>query len=110
MIFLQTILARGISNTRMRDFYDVYGIVKMNSDRIDKDVLNEAFRATCDKRETVFDREEMMETITKIKENETMAQMWGQFREKNFFVGGLQWNEVISDVMKAMDEYILVFF
>lgn len=54
---VQTIFARGIANTRMRDFYDVYSIVKMNVEKIDKDVLISAFHATCEKRETVFMRQ-----------------------------------------------------
>ena len=104
---VQTIFARGIANTRMRDFYDVYGIVKMNAEKIDKDVLISAFHATCKRRETVFIKDEMTDTLSKIKENEAMAQMWEQFRKKNFFVGDLQWDEVICDVLKTMDEYIL---
>ena len=107
---VQTIFARGIANTRMRDFYDVYGIVKMNAEKIDKDVFISAFHATCEKRETVFTKDEITDTLSKIKENEAMAQMWEQFRKKNFFVGDLQWDEVICDVLKTMDEYILMYF
>lgn len=107
---VQTIFARGIANTRMRDFYDVYGIVKMNAEKIDKDVLIEAFHATCEKRETIFTKTEITDTLAKIKENEAMAQMWEQFRKKNFFVGDLQWDEVICDVLKTMDVYILMYF
>lgn len=100
---VQTIFARGIANTRFRDFYDVYGIVKMDAEKIDKDVFIEAFRAICEKRETVFLKDEMTDTLDKIKENETMAQMWEQFRKKNFFVGDLHWGEVL----KTLDTYIL---
>ncbi len=107
---VQTIFARGIANTRMRDFYDVYGIVKMNAEKIDKDVLTSAFHATCEKRETIFTKTEITDTLSKIKENEAMAQMWEQFRKKNFFVGDLQWDEVICDVLKTMDVYILMYF
>lgn len=107
---VQTIFARGIANTRMRDFYDIYGIVKMNAEKIDKDVLIEAFHATCEKRETIFTKTEITDTLAKIKENEAMAQMWEQFRKKNFFVGDLQWDEVICDVLKTMDVYILMYF
>ena len=39
---IQTILARGITTTRMRDYYDVYEIVVCNKVRIDKAVLAEA--------------------------------------------------------------------
>lgn len=107
---IQTIFARGIANTRMRDFYDVYGIVKLNAEKIDRDVLMEAFHATCEKRETIFTKTEITDTLAKIKENEAMAQMWEQFRKKNFFVGDLQWDEVICDVLKTMDVYILMYF
>lgn len=32
---MQTIIARGLANTRMRDFYDVCGIARLNADKID---------------------------------------------------------------------------
>ncbi len=105
---MQTILSRGIANTRMRDFYDVYGIIKMNEDKIDKEILLEAFRATCGKRETVFSHEEIASMLNKINENEAMAQMWEQFRKKNFFVGVLSWKEVLAGVISKIEQYIIV--
>ena len=54
---IQTILARGITTTRMRDYYDVYEIVVGNKVSIDKEVLAEAFTATCMKRKTIFDQQ-----------------------------------------------------
>lgn len=51
---VQTLFARGIANTRMRDFYDIYGIVKMNAEKIDKAVLIAAFHATCEKKANCF--------------------------------------------------------
>jgi len=100
---IQTILVRGIANTRMRDFYDVYGIGKMNADSIDKNVLCTAFCATCNKRKTVFTKEEMVDTLVMIEENDVMAQMWEQFRKKNFFVGDLQWGEVLINVIQTIE-------
>lgn len=93
---VQTIYARGIANTRMRDFYDVYKIV--NTKKIDEKILMEAFNATCAKRETIFSREEMVNTLTQISADDTMAQMWERFKEKNFFVGNLQWDEVLDSL------------
>ena len=105
---MQTILSRGIANTRMRDFYDVYGIIEINEDKIDKEILLEAFRATCEKRETVFSREEITSTLNKINDNEAMAQMWEQFKKKNFFVGVLSWEEVLAGVISKIEQYIIV--
>lgn len=104
---IQTILARGIANTRLRDFYDVYGVLKLYSDEVDKSVLLEAFQATCKKRETVFTKEEMSETLSLIAKSETMEQMWEQFRKKNFFVGDLVWADVITDVLHTIQTYII---
>ncbi len=96
---MQTILVRGIANTRMRDFYDICEIGKMYADRIDYSILEEAFQATCEKRKTVFYKEEIEDTLLKIKMDEPLANMWEQFREKNFFVGDLHWEEVLKEVL-----------
>ena len=56
---MQTILARGLANTRMRDFYDVYEIMNSKADQISFDVLKKAFAATCMKRETSFGEEKV---------------------------------------------------
>lgn len=103
---IQTILARGIANTRLRDFYDVYEVMKMYADEVEKAVLWKAFRATCEKRKTVFSEEEMKETLVQIEENAGMEQMWEQFRKKNYFVADLEWEDVLSGVLQVISEYI----
>ena len=105
---IQTILARGIANTRMRDFYDVHGIIERNEDKIDKEILIEAFHATCEKRETVFSHEEIISMLNIINDNEAMAQMWEQFRKKNFFVGALLWEDVLAGVTSKIEHYIIL--
>ena len=47
---LETIMARGAANTRMRDFYDIH-IVSRHND-CDREVLKKAFLATSQKRNT----------------------------------------------------------
>lgn len=76
---MQTILARGLANTRMRDFYDVYEIMNSKADQISFDVLKKAFAATCMKRETSFGEEEVRETLDKIKDDSGLEEMWNRF-------------------------------
>ncbi len=103
---IQTILERGIANTRMRDFYDVYEVMKICAVRVDKGILSQAFTATCKKRATMFSKEEMSETLTMIENSAGMAEMWEQFRKRNYFVGNLEWKDVLSDVLDAVYTYI----
>ena len=49
---LESMIARTITNTRMRDFYDVYTLLKISSDIIDFKILKLALKATSTKRNT----------------------------------------------------------
>jgi len=47
---LETVLSRGVLNTRMRDFYDIYTLLLCQRERINKEVLKQALQATGSKR------------------------------------------------------------
>lgn len=104
---VQTIFARGIANTRLRDFYDVYSIIKLYEEEVDRELFLEAFYATCIKRGTTFVKEDMIGLLIQIEENAGMEQMWEQFRKKNYFVGELEWKSMISYVAQMIHTYII---
>lgn len=104
---MQTILARGIANTRLRDYYDVYEIMNIYVARVNKVILLQAFSATCRNRETVFSKQEMLETLTLIEKDAKMAEMWTQFRNRNYFVGNLEWKEVLNGVLDVIYTFIM---
>ena len=81
---IQTILARGITTTRMRDYYDVYEIVVGNKVSIDKEVLAEAFTATCMKRKTIFDSEQIEKIVNEISADEGLLKLWNLYKNDNF--------------------------
>lgn len=92
---LETIMARETANTRMRDFYVIHVLVEQP---IDYKVLYDAFMATSRKRKT----EEMLERfdsiLDEVKADETMRAMWDKYRNENFFVGDLSWDDVNQSV------------
>lgn len=101
---MQTILARGLANTRMRDFYDVYEIMNSKADQISFDVLKKAFAATCMKRETSFGEEEVRETLDKIKDDFGLEEMWNRFKRVNYFVDDLSWGEVSETIVDNIEK------
>ena len=101
---MQTILARGLANTRMRDFYDVYEIMNSKADQISFDVLKKAFAATCMKRETSFGEEEVRETLDKIKDDSGLEEMWNRFKRVNYFVDDLSWGEVSETIVDNIEK------
>lgn len=101
---MQTILARGLANTRMRDFYDVYEIMNSKADQISFDVLKKAFAATCMKRETSFGEEKVRETLDKIKDDSGLEEMWNRFKRVNYFVDDLSWGEESETIVDNIEK------
>ena len=79
---LQTVLARGILNTRMRDFYDIRMLLDTYEDKVNKAVLKDAFAATCKKRGTDHLQEQAEEIIKIIEADEQLQVLWRAYQKK----------------------------
>lgn len=64
---LQTILSRGLENTRMRDFYDVTILLEERRDTINAAIFNKAFQSTCSKNILNFSRMEGLRDFNRLK-------------------------------------------
>ena len=100
---LQTVLARGILNTRMRDFYDIRMLLDTYEDKVDKAVLKDAFAATCKKRGTDHLQEQAEEIIKIIEANEQLQVLWRAYQKKYSYAADIDYASVISCVRKLMD-------
>lgn len=100
---LQTVLARGILNTRMRDFYDIRMLLDTYEDKVNKAVLNDAFAATCKKRGTDHLQEQAEEIIKIIEADEQLQVLWRAYQKKYSYAAEIDYASVISGVRKLMD-------
>ena len=100
---LQTVLARGILNTRMRDFYDIRMLLDTYEDKVNKAVLKDAFAATCKKRGTDHLQEQAEEIIKMIEADEQLQVLWRAYQKKYAYAAEIDYVRVISGVRKLMD-------
>lgn len=100
---LQTVLARGILNTRMRDFYDIRMLLDTYEDKVNKVVLKDAFAATCNKRGTNHLQEQAEEIIKIIEADEQLRVLWRAYQKKYSYAAEIDYASVISGVRKLMD-------
>lgn len=100
---LQTVLARGILNTRMRDFYDIRMLLDTYEDKVNKVVLKDAFAATCNKRGTDHLQEQTEEIIKIIEADEQLQVLWRAYEKKYSYAADIDYASVISGVRKLMD-------
>ena len=97
---LETIMVRAEANTRMRDFYDIHVLLEQDAVPIDRDTMKAAFYATCNKRGSIELIGTIDDVINKIADDETMRQLWNNYRKTNYYVGALEWEEVIGSARK----------
>ena len=96
---LQTIMVRAETNTRMRDYYDVYIIVE--NEQINYADLSAAFNATCKARNSENQIKDIVEIYTAVAESETMKKQWDNYKSRNFYVGDISW-ESVSSICKEL--------
>jgi hypothetical protein len=93
---LETIMARGTTNTRMRDFYVIH-IISGQED-IDADILKKAFLSTSKKRNTLELIDKFPEILDGVEQNTIMQRDWENYKNDSFYVGNLSWTEVMLSV------------
>ena len=93
---LETIMVRAEANTRMRDFYDIHVLLEQDVVTIDRDTMKSAFYATCKRRKSTERIVTIDDVINKIADDEVMKQQWKTYRKTNYYVGTLEWDDVIE--------------
>nr|WP_288913499.1 nucleotidyl transferase AbiEii/AbiGii toxin family protein [uncultured Lachnoanaerobaculum sp.] len=93
---LETIMVRAEANTRMRDFYDIHVLLEQDVVTIDRGTMKSAFYATCKRRESTEQIVTIDDVINKIADDEVMKQQWKTYRKTNYYVGALEWDDVIE--------------
>lgn len=101
---LETIMARGTTNTRMRDFYDIH-VIRQHK-QFDSTTLKKAFFATSIKRNTTDQILDLKNILTDVESDSVMQKQWEYYQKGSFFIGELTWDEVMESV-KLLAEEIL---
>lgn len=97
---LQTILSRGILNTRMRDFYDIYTLLLRYGESINGETLKKAFEATCRKRNSLRLIESGKMIIDNISEDPDLNKLWQAYQKKYSYAAELTYNMVVDTTRK----------
>ena len=105
---LQTIISRGESNTRIRDFYDIYILNNQYASNIDYDVLRLAFEATSKKRQTLNKSEEIYSTLDYFVSSKEGIALWNNFKRNRYYVGDTNWNDIIDSIRDLAGQVVII--
>ena len=96
---VETILRRSVLNTRPRDFYDVYIIIKTKGQVINKEIFVTALKATSEKRMSLTALQSKDEILQNIQSDSTMRPRWGRYCKENYYAHEIEFDEVIGGLM-----------
>ncbi len=100
---LQTILARGLLNTRMRDFYDIKTLLSIYEQEIDNDILERAFDATCKKRNTENLKEEALKIMTTVSDDAQLCKLWSVYQKKYPYAADIGYDDIMDSIKTLWD-------
>lgn len=95
---LETIIARNITNTRMRDFYDIHVLLKSYTDQINYKILKLAFNATSTKRGTKKLMINAEAVFDELANDADMIKLWKRYQDNNNYANELLWADVVNSV------------
>ena len=103
---LQCIFSRGVLNTRMRDFYDVYMLFSIYRERISKKTLKNAFAVTSKIRGTNKNYEVYKEALKEIEKDKGMQYLWNSYKEKYDYAANISFDQIIDVINLLLTEYM----
>ena len=95
---IETLIARGTANSRMRDFYDIFALVQSQSHNIDRTVLKTAFSNTSEKRRSATVVDNMDLILDEVESSLEMMALWTNYQRKFEYAADIGWSEVMQVV------------
>lgn len=97
---LQTIFKRGVSNSRMKDYYDIYYFATYKWNDINIETLRIAIYKTFKQRESMKELEDFDNIIKDIEENSVLKTRWKNYQDRFMYAKDISFDTVIETIKK----------
>lgn len=97
---IETILRRGVFNTRPRDYYDMY--ILSTTQEFDNTTLKDAIAATAKHRGTVEQISDVSFIISNIEKSLELKTMWDKYRKQFSYAKDIQYSHIIAELKSLL--------
>jgi len=92
----ETISSRNITTTRARDFYDLYMIYNMYTNKINQEILGEAIVKTARQRGSLKAIRQYKEIVELFKINTTIKNIWDRYAKNNPYTKDIKFSDTVE--------------
>lgn len=93
---LETVISRGIANTRGRDYYDLYILHHIFADQLDSEELSGALRSTCEKRGSLDAMMNWERAVKEIRASDAMSALWDSYVQDTSYAEGIAFEQTLD--------------
>ena len=97
---LETIITRTTTNTRMRDFYDIYILEQLHGTTLNPKILHDALLATAHKRGSEKYLNQAEEVFDEVENDSVMQKLWEAYRKKFSYASDLEWDVIMKAIRR----------
>ena len=101
---LETVVARGDQNTRLRDYYDIFILIKLESQNIEISTLQMALSETAKKRGTYDRIKEFDQVIEIIEFSDIMQQRWRNYSKNFSYAEDIRFEEICAEIKNILKQ------
>jgi len=95
---LETVISRNVTNTRMRDFYDIHILQQLYGESLCAPVLQDALTATATKRGTLEQMKDAASVFDEVEESLVMEKLWQSYQKNYSYAADISWHTVMDSV------------
>ena len=100
----ETLIRDTETNTRAKDFYDLYIIIKDYWNDLDKTNLIKAIQNTCKRRESLYILDEIEERFEFIKESTILRNEWDKYKIAHLYAKDIEYADIMKNVNLIIKE------
>lgn len=101
---METVIARGVANTRLRDYYDLYILQNEYTHAMNMEQFKAAFLATSKKRNSIQLITEGNRILKEIVDSEVMQGLWKSYQKKFSYAEDISWEMVMDSIEKLFEQ------
>mgnify|MGYP000213604239 FL=1 len=100
----ETLIKDTETNTRAKDFYDLYVLIKEYWNELDKTNLIKAIRNTCKRRESLYILDELEERFDFIKESTILQGEWDKYQIAHLYAKDINYADIMKNINLIIEE------
>lgn len=97
----ETIIRRNISNTRARDYYDLYSLYKKYKDRINQKIFTKTLEMLAKKRGSAKELYQWKEICSEIRDEDALRKLWNNYQSEYTYAKDISFDSILDIVVET---------